>query len=381
MKTDSLQRKSVLATALLMSFISTAAFQNTVALTDTTIGTVQGPYQLATVPNSFEIVYTLKPYTALPAVQYNAIVALSGLTSSANTAKRIGTTTYIVNPKNPTNFFNFDTATGALSFSRDLSKYEGDFAPTLPKTNDEAMRVAIDYLTTNKLLPAIAAGDSMVLASVQTITAARPLNAGPQLQFPGFAVNPNPVSIDKLKVVTFRREIYGLPVMGPGSKIVVTIGDKNTVEGLIHRWRPFIPPAKPPTAATGAPSSPKTTTAPKTTAPKAAIVPTLPGVTPDASVVAFKARLQKKFPDASALEIDSMIRFMDVGLYDSNQAAIQPVFVFGTDLNRKSDLPLQGTDHQEFYLSASPYLKTPPEVIYQLWDVTPSPLPKTAVED
>jgi len=165
--------------------------------------------------------------------------------------------------------------------------------------------------------------------------------------------------------------------MGPGSKIVVTIGDKNTVEGLVHRWRPFIAPAKPPITGTAAASAPKTTTVPKATT----VVPTVPSITPDASLLALKARLQKKFPDSSALEINSMIRFMDVGLYDSNVVAIQPVYVFQADFNRKSDLPLPGTDQQELFLTASPFLKTPPEAIYQLGDVTPSPLPKTAVGD
>jgi hypothetical protein len=357
MKNNSPQRKP----ALLMSLLSIATFHSAAALVTTPT------LQLPTVPNSFDIVYKLKPYTALPAIQYNAQVALSGLTTSTSSTKKFGTTTYIVSAQNPTNFFNFDTATGALSFSRDLRKYEGDFAPTLPKTNDEAKTVAIDYLTTNKLLPAIAAGDSMVLASVQTITATRPPT--PPLQ--------GNVSIDKLKVVTFRREIYGIPVMGPGSKIVVTIGDKNVVEGLIHRWRPFIAPAKPPITGTAAASAPKTTTVPKVKT----VVPTVPSITPEESLVALKARLQKKFPDSSALEINSMIRFMDVGLYDSNVVAIQPVYVFQADFNRKSDLPLQGTDHQELFLTASPFLKTPPEAIYQLGDVTPSPLPKTAVED
>lgn len=358
MKTDSLLRKP----ALLMSLLSIAAFHSAAALTPTLL--------LPTVPNSFDIVYKHKPYTALPAVQYNALVALAmGDGSVKRSTKKLGTTTYIVSAQSPTNFFNFDQATGALSFSRDLSKYEGDFVPTLPKTDDESMRVAIAYLTANKLLPAVAAGDSMIFAGVQTITAARP--PAPGQPVPPVGANANVVSIDKLKIVTYRREIYGIPVMGPGSKIVVTIGDNNTVEGLILRWRPFIAPAKPPV-----------TTGTTATAPSATTVTTsAPSITPAASLAALRAGIQKKHPEYDTFTIDNMVLTMDVGLYDSNQVAIQPVYVYQVDMNRKSKLPLPGTDLQELFLTASPYLKTPPEAIYQLWDISPSPLPKAAAQD
>lgn len=358
MKTSFLRIKPDLAVAVVMSF--SAAFAS-----------AQSTIQLPTIPSSFDIVYKLKGYTAPTASQLGVLIGLSGIPEVLKrTPKKFGTVQYYVDPEKPTNFFELDQTTGALSFSHDLSKYEGDFAPTLPQTDDEAKRIAEGYLNDNKLMPTLAAGDAIVLAGVQTVTAGRPQVAG---KGPGIGANGG-ATFDKLKIVTYRRTIYGLPVIGPGSKIIVTIGDKNTVEGAIIRWRSFIPPTNPPVRTTNA--------APKAPVkgPVRATVPT-PVITPSAALSALQDRLKRKFPEIDDQSLNAMILSMNVGLYDSNVGNIQPIYVFKLDLHRKSTTPVPGTDAQELFLTASPYLKTPPEAIYQLGDLPNNAAPKATDAD
>jgi len=153
------------------------------------------------------------------------------------------------------------------------------------------------------------------------------------------------MSFDKLKVVTYSRQINGLPVIGPGSKIVVTIGNNGVVEGVIKRWRPF-----------------RTLSAPK------AIVAVNTVVDPATALAAFSKRLSQQFPRAIPT-----IQNMDVALYDSNEKAIQPVYVFETNLLTQRQGP--GADSSDQFLGVAPALTSAPEPIYQIGDLSGNPTP------
>ena len=320
---------------------------------------------LPTIPSGFQTVYRLKPHTAATATQVQSLLQLAGLASpspnlgatvgvAANLNWRFGTEQYVVNPLKPTNCFSLDQANGALSYSRDLSPYEKDFSPALP-SDREALSIANKFLTDNNMMPTLAQGvESMIPTQVQLVRAARPPLKGRPV-----TGNGQVVSFDKLKIVTYRREINGLPVIGPGSKIVVTIGDKGTVEGVIRRWRPFNLPA-----------------AQTTTQPTTSTVATIP---PATALAGMKSRLQRKFPTIDQKLTDQMVTNMSVGYYDGNTSVIQPVYLFR--LNLAVDTPGEfgpGTDHAEDYLTLAPYLKTAPEAIYQFGDLPNNTAPRSS---
>jgi hypothetical protein len=245
-----------------------------------------------------------------------------------------------------------------MLFSRDLKRYEGDFEPILPD-EEEAEQIAKEFLTENELMPTLLQGEAMITAKILTVAGARPAVKG---RAPG--QNDNPVAFDKFKVVTFTRQINGLPVVGPGSKIVVTLGEGGDVESLIRRWRSFTPPVT--TAAKSARRSTKATTR-------------LPEViTPQAALDGMKARLSRQFPGKSPTQLEAMIQDMDLAYYDSNVGAIQPVYVFRLNLGSNITGPSPGP--QEDYVTFAPYLKVAPEAIFQFGDLPNSPAPRTQTQ-
>ncbi|MBJ7391781.1 MAG: hypothetical protein JHC85_09450 [Chthoniobacterales bacterium] len=323
-----------------------------------------------TIPEDFGRVYTLKRYAPQTnPVTFNALVALSGLPvppgTNPNVAAKSTTfsgTRFVTsgNQKDPTAFFSLDISNGAISFSKSLKRYEGDFLPSLPQTPEEAERIARNYLNDNKLLPVLAANEKQSLASVQTVTAARPelpppgrpLRSGAQVavtnlefpQYPGGAKE-----FDKLKIATFQREINLLPVVGPGSKAVVTIGHTNEVEGAIVRWREFVTPSIP------------------TNKP--------PVVSPTEARNSIIATLKRQNPDLDEEAVQKLILEQGIALYDSNQNAIQPVHVFVVQMGTEPDASnpydfVPGSETEGKMLTFVPYLKTPPEPVPQLGDVS-----------
>jgi hypothetical protein len=54
---------------------------------------------------------------------------------------------------------------------------------------------------------------------------------------------PGPV-VDKLVTLTYSRELNGVPVIGPGSKFVVNIGDGGEIIGVTKRWRELNRPTR-----------------------------------------------------------------------------------------------------------------------------------------
>ncbi len=136
-----------------------------------------------------------------------------------------------VSPQSETTTFEHDLATGDLRFLRHFERYLGDFVPMLPPA-DQAERLAYYFLKANDLFPANPA--ELKLAHLGGLRAASVIN-GEQAG----------AVIDKAVTLTFQREIQGIPVIGPGSKIVVELGDQGEVLGVIRQWRELLPDARP----------------------------------------------------------------------------------------------------------------------------------------
>ena len=116
-----------------------------------------------------------------------------------------------------------NSATGELRFHRGMNRYLSDFVPKLP-SQDEAVRQTQEFLKANELLPNNVG--EIKLAHVGGLRAMNTIDgkqAGPVL--------------DKLVTVSYSRVVDGLPVVGPGSKLVLDLGDQGEVVGLVRHWR------------------------------------------------------------------------------------------------------------------------------------------------
>jgi hypothetical protein len=118
--------------------------------------------------------------------------------------------------------FEQNLTTGNFEFT----KFPADYANSVPKlpSGEEATKIAATFLRSHKIYPAKAAELKLVhTGGVREQAVAQGQRAGPV--------------IDKLITLTYGRVLDGTPVIGAGSKIVVSIGDRGEVVGTIHRWR------------------------------------------------------------------------------------------------------------------------------------------------
>lgn len=145
---------------------------------------------------------------------------------------------YYTDKNDPTVRFQQDPKSGNFSFSKSLAGYLGDMKPKLPSMS-EASSVARDFLKTNNLLP----GDEKQLhvTHVGGVKSSSVINAAARGE-----------EIDKMRTVVFTRVIDSVGVVGPGSKIVVQLGNNSTLLGMAYRWKninknkgkKFVPPAE-----------------------------------------------------------------------------------------------------------------------------------------
>ncbi|RYZ90470.1 MAG: hypothetical protein EOO68_24535 [Moraxellaceae bacterium] len=180
--------------------------------------------------------------------------------------------------------FEQNLATGDLRFQRNFSAYLGDFVPSLP-SSDEAVKLAQTYLAANALQP----GNEREL----TVAHVGGLRASSMI-----GDKPGPV-IDKLVTVNFARKINELPVIGPGSKVVVNIGNKGEVIGVIRHWRELA----------GSKRIAATETYSADEAKRLAL-----------------AQMSKEFGSTSEFEILQT----KIAYYDNNGTYLQPVYAFET---------------------------------------------------
>jgi hypothetical protein len=124
------------------------------------------------------------------------------------------------NSSDPSEFYEVNESEGHFSFSKNLSKYMGNYKPSLPDPK-AAQQIASGFLRENKLMAEVP--EEMHLIHSGGLR----------------ADDDNGNVIDKMITLTYGRVIDGTPVIGKGSKIVVNIGEKGAVEGVIRNWKAF----------------------------------------------------------------------------------------------------------------------------------------------
>jgi hypothetical protein len=146
-----------------------------------------------------------------------------GITDTGPLYKSDENTVYFTSKDDVTTTFEEDLDTGNFTFHKGIQKYMGEYVPKLPG-KQAAIKATEDFLRTNGLFPK----DNGQLKLVH---------------FGGIRSNtvidgnkPGPVT-DKLITVTYGRVVDGLPVIGPGSKLVANIGEGGELVGLVYRWR------------------------------------------------------------------------------------------------------------------------------------------------
>lgn len=133
-----------------------------------------------------------------------------------------GSALYATLKEDPSAYFRMDTSTGDFSFSKGLADYE-DLSDTkgLPG-KDEAIDLALMHLERLGLMPKD--GDQLVVQAVGGVGMSAQDEKGVVRDF------------EKLTSVHFGRQIDGIEVGGPGSKIVVHLGHNGELVGLHKRW-------------------------------------------------------------------------------------------------------------------------------------------------
>lgn len=266
------------------------------------------------------------------ALQVNA-QKWAGISSDAK-AQKVGAVSMIAPKDDPSASFEQDEQ-GSIRFSRSLKKYDGDFQPKLAPV-DNADKIAIKFLKENNLLPANES--ELKVAHIGGLRAAK--------------AESNQV-IDKMRTVHFSREIDGLPVLGPGSKIIVHLGDKNQVEGLIHRWKELESSGE----------------------AKVSLNPAqLRGEKEARDEIT--TRIKKDWGKAAQFKFNNV----KMAYYDSNDGYVQPVYVFETTITPDNSLTPAGQRKQsERYLGMVPVMKNAPENVIS--ETAPPRTVKTEMPD
>jgi len=170
--------------------------------------------------------YSIYPFEKSPEANADATARLARQylgTVELQTIQRTQDTLYLSSPKDNSTHIELNVVNGEFRFERGLKRYLGEFVPKLPSTK-EVGDLSLGFLKQNGLLPKNTA--ELKLAHIGGLRAQSLIdgkNAGP--------------IIDKLITVTYTRLVDGLPVIGPGSKLVLQIGDRGEVVGLIRHWR------------------------------------------------------------------------------------------------------------------------------------------------
>jgi len=217
-----------------------------------------------------------------------------------------------VSAKDVNTRFEQNTKTQDVHFHRNFSRYLGDFEPKLPST-EEAIKSGLAFLEKNLLLPAVR--EELVLAHVGGLRATSTIDgkhAGPV--------------IDKLITLNYSRQVNSLPVIGPGSKIVMDIGENGELIGLLRHWREL---------------SPKATEIGKTEL-----------YSTDEAMSLAKQQIVQEFGEGAQFEVLQT----KLAYFDNNGRFLQPVYAFETQVF----LPDQHIEPFT-YVSVIPAMINPPE--------------------
>jgi len=216
-----------------------------------------------------------------------------------------------VSEKDVNTTFEHNVVTGDVNFSRNFSRYLGNFVPKLP-TPDAAVKVATEFLKQNRLLPANP--EELKVAHVGGLRTTSVLATG----------KPGPV-VDKLVTISFARELNGVPVIGAGSKVIINVGDGGEIIGVSRRWRELDKPVR------------------------------LTGndiLSEKEAVELSQRQILSEFGEKSRVEILQT----QIAYFDNNGATLQPVFAFQTKVHL-ADQKLPAVD----YVSVIPAMRKPIE--------------------
>lgn len=128
-----------------------------------------------------------------------------------------------VSRDDPSAHFRIDKTTGDFSWSKGFKGYENDGTTQGLPAKDRAADVAKRHLTDLGLMPA----DEKQLV-VKHVGGVKQMDLGPDGKPTG--------EHDKLVTVFFGRQIDGIDVGGPGSKIVVDLGANGELVSVSRRW-------------------------------------------------------------------------------------------------------------------------------------------------
>ncbi len=203
-------------------------------------------------------------------------------------------TVYFVAKDDVNTTFEHDLNTGNFTFNKGMKKYLGDYAPRLPAKED-AIKAAETFLRDNQLMPRDRSQLKLAhfggLRSSSVIDGQR---AGPV--------------VDKLITLSYSRTVDGMPVFGPGSKIVANVGDEGQVVGLVYRWRELDLQARQPVRREEMFSS------------------------EEAEAMA-KRQIQEQYGQ----DINYKILGSGKAYYDNNGKLLQPVYTFETEIRVKDE--------------------------------------------
>jgi len=118
--------------------------------------------------------------------------------------------------------FEVDSTTGAFLFNAGLKKYSGEGSTRGLPTPKNAPDLALKYLTKLRYLP----------ENKEEVVLARVGGLGMAAAKDGKSSN----KYEKLVTVFFRRVLQDVRVQGPGSRILVHLGEQAALVGLIRNW-------------------------------------------------------------------------------------------------------------------------------------------------
>ena len=137
-------------------------------------------------------------------------------------AEKVNNRFIFSSPEDPSAIFDIDANNGAFLLNAGLKKYSGEIESKNLPSEKQAPEFARKYLTSTGFLPKN--GQEMVVAHVGGLNMA--------VAKEGRSIG----NYRKLVTVRFSRVLNGLPVQGPGSRIVVQLGENGELQGMIHNW-------------------------------------------------------------------------------------------------------------------------------------------------
>lgn len=218
---------------------------------------------------------------------------------------------YFVSPADVNTTLEQDLNNGNIAFSKLTQAYLGDLKPQLPSGQD-AVRIGEKFLKEKGLFPKNAGELKLVhTGGVRAQTAKGPI-------------------IDKMVTLTYARVVDSMQVIGAGSKIVVNIGDKGDVVGLIRRWRELN---------TGGRKEVKAEEM----------------ISQEEATALAKRQIAQEFGEKAGYDFKEIRK----SYYDNNGGILQPVYVFETVVTLRSQDKIQIPPVS--YLCVIPLLKQSPE--------------------